>query len=297
MAIEFLDSPFFTSQSDDGFLENIKQGDYPGYLQNLGEGLRDEFLGIDDYTRAAKYAAQGNFLKAAKSFLAGNLELGSSALMFVPGANILALAAKGGKLGKLGKALKFLAPLSKEEQVVARAARARGLRPGFFSAPTPGAMPSDLIGKSIQLPLFNTAPSRFSRLAAKIPAPARRVTAPIGRTVKRFKPQEIGMSRGGYAGSLVRGTSQFLGATPSSQGPLASRAYLARSGGQTPSFFARTGERMSGKLSVPLAREGRDELTQLLPGVGGGAYQMTPQEQAIWEAIQMAQLYSPGAAY
>ena len=286
MALEFLDSPFFKSKSDDGFLENIKQGDHPGYLQNISEGLRDEFLGVDDFSRSLKYATQGNFLKAAKSFLAGNLELGSSALMFVPGANIFALAAKAGKLGKLGKILKFLGPLSKQEQVVARTARARGLRPKMFSSPERGLLPKELIGRNIEL--LNVAPTRgkLSQLVSQLPDPIRRA----GRTLT---PKEIGMGRGGYAGSFTRGIAQLAGLTPTAQGPLANRAYMARSAEKTPSLAARTGEKLSGRLGIPFQRSERDELAQLLPGVGGG--EINPLDAAILELIMRAN--SPSAAY
>lgn len=291
MALEFLDSPFFTSQSDEGFLENIKQGDYPGYLQNLGEGLRDEFAAVDDLRRFLKYAAQGDFLKASRSLSAAQFELGSSVASFfgpgvllkgltkVPKLGSMALKV-GSKGGKLSKGLRVLKPLTLEEQAAARLARAGGARARFFGAPriTPA---TNLVGRNIDMAAPAPARGRLSQIVRKLP----------------IRPQELGMSRGGYGGSLARGVLQLAGVTPTAQGPLARRAFNitnATAPGELPviPLSARVGRGLSGRLGIPFQRAERDELAQLLPGVGS-PNELTPLEQALLEYLYN----SPGAAY
>lgn len=213
----------------DGFLDNLRQGNLRGLGQNLWEGARDEWLGLDDFSRMLRYGAQGDFGKALKSLGAGVIELGGTGLMFVPGANVAALAAKAGKAGKAGKVLNMLRPLTIDERGMARAASSRGIpRSLKKSAPELSIGPEllETVGKKKVKKLF----SNFT--------------------------DEIGYGRGGILGSLARGTGQFSGAFPAAQGPLVTGQY-----GIKAPF-------LSGKLGAAYSKSERDELAQLLPFVG-----------------------------
>ena len=177
--------------ADEGFWDNIKQGDFGGLGQNLWEGARDEWLGIDDFKRIPGQLSRGDFLKALKSLGAGTLELGGTALMVVPGANVAALAAKGGKAGKV---LKLLKPLSLEERAFAKTASARGIPRSFRHGVELGIGPE--LAETV-------AKSPFKRIIG-------------GMT------DEFGYGPGGVLGSLTRGVGQATGQLPSSQGALAS---------------------------------------------------------------------------
>ena len=174
--------------ADEGFWDNIKQGDIGGLGQNLWEGARDEWLGIDDFKRIPGQLSRGDFLKALKSLGAGTLELGGTALMVVPGANVAALAAKGGKAGKV---LNLLRPLTLEDRLAARGAQ--GARKFRSAAPLNDI--GEMIGKQITLPKRGKFSSMFD---------------------------EFGYGPGGVLGSLTRGVGQATGQLPSAQGALAS---------------------------------------------------------------------------
>jgi hypothetical protein len=209
--------------ADEGFLDNLKQLDFAGLAGNVGEGLRDEFLGIDDFTRFVKYAGEGNFLKALKSLGTGALELGSTGLLVVPGANIAALAAKGGKLGKLAKLPNVLRPLSLEERLAAKGAQgARSL-----TSQAPVADVAEMIGKNITLPKRGRLSGMFD---------------------------EIGYGRGGLLGSAARGAGQLSGLLPASQGPLARGVAGIRApylSGRLGALVGRSGRADLGELMMP----------------------------------------------
>lgn len=204
--------------ADEGFLDNLKQLDFAGLGGNIAEGVRDEFLGIDDFARFLRYSKEGNFLKALKSLGAGALELGSTALLAVPGANVAALAAKGGKLGKLAKLPNLLRPLTMEERLVARGAQ--GAREFRKAAPIKNIDIGEMIGKQITLPKRGKFSNMFD---------------------------EIGYGRGGILGSGVRGLGQYSGLLGASQGPLAGKGIL---GVRAPY--------LSGKIGALAGRSGRD---------------------------------------
>lgn len=238
----------------DGFLDNLRQGDFRGLGQNVWEGARDEWLGLDDFGRMVRYGAQGDFGKALKSLGAGVIELGGTALMVVPGANVAALAAKGGKAGKAGKVLNMLRPLTIDERGLAKAASSRGIPRSLRSAaPELGIGPelSEAAGKKGLKKLFANA------------------------------TDEVGYGRGGILGSLARGTGQFAGALPASQGPLVT----GRFGVKAPF--------LSGKLGTVYGKSERDELAQLLPFVGEPA--LDPYKEALRALLE--QYNSPYAAY
>ena len=260
---------------DYGFFENLKQGNIGGLGRNLWEGARDEWLGIDDFSRFGRYLGQGDFLKALKSLGAGTLELGGSALMFVPGGQLATLAAKG---GKAGKALKFLKPLTLEEQAAARLARAGGARPGLFRGPAL-ADASELLGRTITLPAVASSSTGI---------------------LSKLRPQLIGMGPGGYTGSFLRGgLGQMSGFLPAEQGLLAKRAFDLRNAtpaGQIPAIpiGARIGQALSGKLGAGITRTGID--TQIMSPFMTDVPQEDPYQQALKELL-FNNYNSPYAAY
>ena len=224
--------------ADEGFFKNLAQGDLAGLGQNIYEGARDEWLGIDDFRRALKYGSSGDFRKALKSLGAGTLELGGTALMVLPGGQLAALGAKG---GKLGKAVQLLKPLTLEQQAAARLAKAGGAKRSLFSSPALTSL-DDIIGKEIVI--------KPTKEAAK---------SKVGKTLSGLKPDMIvGYGPGGIGGSLLRGLGQFTGALPAEQGLLARRAFAARNAGLTPSASARVGAALSGKLGSAATRTGVD---------------------------------------
>jgi hypothetical protein len=254
--------------SDEGFLENLRQGDIGGLGRNVWDGARDEWLGIDDFARVGKYASEGNFLKALKSLGAGVLELGGTALMFVPGGQIAALAAKGGKAGKLAKIPNVLRPLSLEERGAAKLAGRGGAKRGLSGAPKL-TDPAEMIGRQIELPKKETI-SKFNKLVKSM-------------------ADEVGYGRGGMSGSLLRGAGQITGQLPTAQGPLA-RGIL---GGRVRAPF------LSGKLGPLAMRTGVD--TQIMdPFLGdvpeAGKQAVQPISTADLYAL-LAMANSPGAAY
>lgn len=175
---------------DEGFFENLKQGNLGGLGRNLMEGARDEFLGIDDFSRFGRYLSQGDFLKALKSLGAGTVELGGSALMLVPGGQLASLATKGGKAGKV---LNMLRALSLQERGLAKTASARGIPRSMNSAAALGIGPE--LAETVSQSGF--------------------------KNILKRATDEFGYSRGGTFGSLVRGAGQLTGQLPTSQGPLA----------------------------------------------------------------------------
>lgn len=211
--------------ADEGFLENLKQGDIAGLGRNIAEGARDEWLGIDDFGRMVKYAGRGDFLKALKSLGAGTLELGGTALMFVPGGQLAALS-KVPALGKAAKGLQMLKPLTLPERLAARGAQ--GARSFRKAAPVRDV--AELIGKEIALPADRSA---FRRLLSSA-------------------TDEFGYGRGGVLGSVLRGLGQATGQFPAAQGPLAAGML----GGRIRAPF------LSGKLGPLAMRTGID--TQIM---------------------------------
>jgi TP901 family phage tail tape measure protein len=67
---------------------------YLGYLKTAGSFIANNFLGVDDFSSMYSHMKQGNWKAGFKSLGAGVLELGSTALMLVPGAGQVAMAAK-----------------------------------------------------------------------------------------------------------------------------------------------------------------------------------------------------------
>jgi hypothetical protein len=246
--------------ADEGFLANLKQGDIGGLGRNLMEGARDEWLGIDDFSRFGRYLGQGDFLKALKSLGAGTLELGGSALMLVPGGQAAALAAKG---GKAGKALNVLRPLSLQERGAAKLASKGGAARSLKGMPKVSDV-AELIGKEITISPQQT-PSALRRIIG-------------GMT------DEFGYSRGGVLGSLARGAGQLTGQFPTAQGPLA-RGIL---GGRIRAPY------LSGKLGPLAMRTGID--TQLMSPFMTDVEQVDPYQQALAQ-ILLGGYGSPGAAY
>ena len=244
--------------AEEGFFDNLSQADLSGLAQNIKEGARDEWLGIDDFTRFLKYAKEGDFTKALKSLGTGALELGGTALMFVPGGQVAGLAAKGGKLGKAGKAFQFLKPLSLQEQSAIRGAKALGVKPQMFSG-------VDLVNPAI----VNWSTKPGTKAAQK----------GFGNVLAKLRPQLVGYGPGGYAGSLARGAGQLTGQFPAEQGLLAGRAFAARSAGAPISGSARVGEALSGKLGSAATRTGVD--TQIMGGFLGSAQSPAVQQNLI----------------
>ena len=295
--------------ADEGFWENLKQADLAGLKQNLWEGARDEWLGIDDFTRVPKKFMEGDYLGMLKALGAGTMELGGTALMLLPGGQPAALAAKGGMVGKLGKGLKFLQPLTLEEQAAARLARQGGAKARLFKGPLMSTV-DDIIGKEIVLD-------------------ALKPTKDVGKfreMLSGLKPQVMGMGPGGYAGSLIRGgIGQWGGLLPAEQGKLAKKAFAIRNAtpidevAQIP-LTALLGEKLSGKLGAIGSRTGIDTVITgpAFAAIGAGAApravqpslvdlylmdmatgsQNVPQIQSLSDAI-WAQIYggiSPQAA-
>lgn len=254
--------------ADEGFFENLKQGDLAGLAGNVWEGARDEWLGVDDFSRFLRYASEGNFAKALKSLGAGVAELGGTALMVVPGGQVAALAAKGGKLGKAGKALKFFKPLTLKEQSAIRGARALGVKPQMFRG-------LDMVNPAI----VNWSTQPGTKAAQK----------GFGKVLSNFRPQLVGMGPGGYAGSLARGVGQFTGVLPAEQGLLAKRAFAARQAGRPVSLGARAGELASGRLGAFATRTGID--TEIMNAALGGemaATRATPSALDLYLSGQLS---------
>jgi hypothetical protein len=308
----------------DGFLDNLRQGDILGLGQNLWEGARDEWLGLDDFGRVVRYGLQGDFGKALKSLGAGAVELGGTALMFVPGGQIAGLAAKGGKLGKVGKTLKFFKPLTREEQAAARFAKSAGARPGLFSAPklrgaenVSGGPIREIMQRFFPAPRLRGAEDIIGRTiqlsdeVAAAPAAGgfrgalSRGFSPVRNMVR---PEFVGWGPGGYVGSVLRAPLMLTGATPMAKGPLAGPAFKRRAANvervrqglpELPiPLPARAMESVSGRLGVPIQRPSRDEYG-FMPGVGKPSMEMDPRDAAILELLRLsgAQSYSPLAAY
>lgn len=285
--------------SSRGFGTNLEYGDVGGLARNVWEGARDEWLGIDDFRRFAENMGKGNFLKALKSLGTGALELGGTAMMFVPGGQGVTAAVKGAKTAtKAGKAVKagakaakavegeniilrWLRPLNLSEQEMQRALLRQGVKRRAASAPAASKKVQDKALKALR---------KFEDL-------------PVAERVKgaRIRNLPIGASRGGVAGSLVRGAGQYSGMLPISQGLLAGAAKSARAAGRTPGALARAGEFASGKVTPLLARTGLDtQLTKDIPVVntvmGTGEQAITPtvspnllsgQEQLTEEELTM----------
>lgn len=246
--------------ADEGFLTNFRQGDIGGLGQNLWEGARDEWLGIDDFGRFARYLRQGDFRKAAKSLGAGVLELGGTALMFVPGGQIAALS-KAPKAGKAVKVLELLRPLSLQERNVARLASANKLRRNLFSAAKFPEQAPNLIGQTITAPVPRKG---------------------ISGLLKNMS-DEFGYGRGGILGSLARGAGQIIGQFPTSQGQLASGMFRGRV--RLPY--------VSGKLGALAQRTGAmDRLTSgaraAIP-VSDNSYARVLAQQELDQQMRMAQ--------
>ena len=253
--------------SDDqmfGFRENLEFGNTRGLVGNIWEGARDEWLGIDDFGRVAKHLKSGSFLKAMKSLGAGVLELGGTALMFVPGGQGASAAIKGGTLaakgGKSARVLskgaragmkgenflfKFLRPLSIEEQAVQRAMLKSGARRKLFTAPEAGSNATKRVATEARNAVDTLSKKKQGDVKVK-----------ASSLINRLNDREMGKlpfgaSRGGIVGSAVRGVGQ-LGMLPMAQGPLARRGAAKAAAGQPLTAADRLGRFASGKLS-PLA--------------------------------------------
>jgi hypothetical protein len=247
--------------AEEGFLANLQQGDFAGLGRNLWEGARDEWLGLDDFGRIPGKLSSGDFLGALKSLGAGTLELGGTALMFVPGGQIAALS-KAGKLGKLAKPLNLMRPLSLAERSAAKVAGSRGI--------------PRMIKEGINLGIG--------------PELAEATTQKGFKKVLKGMTDEFGYGRGGVLGSLARGAGQVTGQIPASQGPLA-RGVL---GGRVRAPF------LSGKLGPLAMRTGVDtEIMEPFLGVPEAPVELpqtfNPELYALLALLQ--QQNSPGAAY
>lgn len=87
-------------------------------LNNIGTFATNELLGVDDFQRAFGNFDRGDisFWDRLKAGATGVGELGTTASLFVPGANVVAGASKIPTLGKVaGKAAPFIFPSSKGE--------------------------------------------------------------------------------------------------------------------------------------------------------------------------------------
>jgi hypothetical protein len=81
--------------------------------------VRNELLGVDDFSRVGKNLKKGNYGKAAKSAGAGVLELGSSiATLFGVGAGVKG-AMGAAKAAKLAKGVKAIGPGSRTIKAIA----------------------------------------------------------------------------------------------------------------------------------------------------------------------------------
>lgn len=263
--------------ADKGFFENIREGDLGGLARNIAEGARDEWLGIDDFTRFAKYMGEGKFLKAAKSLGAGVFELGGSVAMVLPGGQIVGVPAKMIKGGKIAKGAKVaqtagkgtglvrnLRGLTLAEQAAQRAALKTGgkrsLLRGIETSGLKGygtAVERELIGEAGRFGRkYGIQPTRKTSGAQSVKNIAQRVSD------YRLGRLPVGGSRGGIVGSTVRGIGGITGMTPAPQGPLARRAFAQRLAGKPVTAGARLGEMASGKVGMGLTRTGIDtELT------------------------------------
>lgn len=271
------------TQSDFGFFENLRDREYGDLAQNIWEGARDEWLGIDDFGRFAKNLKSGNFFKAMKSLGTGVLELGGTALMFVPGGQGAAIALKGAKAAqgaaKGAKAVKgaakgakaakgaakavkaapkkenflfkFLRPLSLEEEALQKAMLNEGARRRLFGAPKLGSKATQRAQQRAR-ELVKELGESDSYAKTKASQLAERVSKSQGR---RFP---VGASRGGIAGSIVRGAAGFSGVIPAGQGPLARRAAAAELSGIAPTAAQRLGRFASGKTGAVLGRTSAD---------------------------------------
>jgi len=81
-------------------------------IKKVGSYVADNFLGVDDFRSMYNHFKKGEWGAGFKSLGTGVLELGGTALMFVPGAGQVAMAAKianlankATKIGKLGKVI------------------------------------------------------------------------------------------------------------------------------------------------------------------------------------------------
>jgi len=286
----------FTSSEEDGFFENLKEADWGGLAQNVAEGLRDEFTGIDDYIRAFKYAAKGDFLRAAKSYYAGNFELGTTLATFGIGSGLLAagkgalkagqFGVKGARAGRLGRMAQGYDAAKAEK--IAGAAKKISVKRAAFS---PMELSKMLRGLTLEeqaaakalgragakrklvsqadMPIEQEALKTFTkeldiakRAEFNLPPAIGTAKRKIGDTTLRRATAGIGTGRGGIAGTVVRGAA-MLGGAPGPQGKLARSAARARFNKEVPSFGARVGESVSGKYPV-LAKVGVDPVSMAM---------------------------------
>ena len=300
----------FTSKEEDGFLENLKEADWGGLAQNIGEGLRDEFTGIDDYIRAVKYAAKGDFLRAAKSYYAGNIELATTLATFGVGSGALAGAkaglkaaqfgVKGARAGRAARVLKSY-DAAKAAKVAGAAKKISAKRAAFSpmelskvlrgltldeqaaaKALGRAGAKRNLVSRASE-PIEKEAAELFAknfdteldiarRAEFNLPPAIGTAKRKIGDTTLRRATAGIGTGRGGIAGTVTRGIA-VLGGAPGSQGRLARSAARARYNKEVPSFGARIGESVSGKYPV-LTKTGLDPVGMAMARRQGPA--MTP---------------------
>lgn len=288
----------FTSKAEDGFLENLKEADFLELSQNIGEAIRDEWLGIDDFRRAYTKFREGNLLGALKSMATGTFEIGGTAAMFlsggaaapvVSGAKAVSTAGKGAKLAKGLRAAKALREVETAAEVargVETAAEARKgatatrkiyniLRPRTIDEKIEAAARMRAGGKRGILgearvadeALLEQARREVREDLLKLPPQTRKEPTLPGAgfeemattaRLPRRRFEEVGSGAGGAVGSALRGVVQLGGGMPQNQGTLAVPAARARALGQTPTRLQRAGAFASGKTLAVAQRTGTD---------------------------------------
>lgn len=320
----------FTSKAEDGFLENLKEADFLELSQNIGEALRDEWLGVDDFRRAYTKFREGNLLGALKSMAAGQFELGGTAAMLLTGGAAApvvggikgvstagkgvkvakglqaARAAQGAKKGASStKALyNLLRPRTLDEKIEAAARmRAGGKRGVLSQATAPDEALLEQARREVREDMLKLPPQ--TRKEPTLPGAGFDEMADAVRLPRR-RFEEVGSGAGGAVGSALRGAIQFGGGMPQNQGMLAVPAARARALGQTPTRLQRTGEFASGKTLAVAQRTGANPLDwagritagpEMTPyGITQQQYdelsrQLTPQDMALFlQALEQAQL-------
>lgn len=112
------------------------------FWSKAGGFIANEFLGMDDYRRSAQYLLKGQYGKSFKSMLAGNFELGTTALSvaavpFSGGASLGARAALFGAKAAVKTGAKAAA--KQGAKVAARQALRQGAKAGLKSGTAKGA--------------------------------------------------------------------------------------------------------------------------------------------------------------
>jgi hypothetical protein len=157
----------------EGYMDNIRQGDISGLFGNVLQTIRDE-SGVDDYVRFIKHLNQGNFGSAAKSLGTGLFETLGAATTF-GGKSLLTGAARKGAPSFLSKIplinrapgllsstvpesrlAKYLVPLSVDEQNLARAGRiGQRIQPGKLSKAQKAARSNMTLDQQLEQAIAN----------------------------------------------------------------------------------------------------------------------------------------------